>query len=143
MHHAAIMKKSWGLLPKILTKEKTIESRWLKNKSKPWGGVSSGDKVYFKNSGESITVTATVSKVLEIDNLTPNRVKQILYKYGKQDGIDKRNIGKYYRLFKDKKYCILVFLRNVKAVKPFHINKKGFGAMSAWLTVDNINRIKI
>ncbi len=143
MHHVAIMKKSWGLLPKILTKEKVIESRWSKNKSKPWGKVSSGDKVYFKNSGELVTIMANISKVLEIENLKPKKVRQILHEYSKRDGIGKKEIDKYYKLFKDKKYCVLVFLKNPRRITPFGINKKGFGAIAAWLTLNNINKIKL
>lgn len=30
MEHVAIMKKSWGLTRKILSGEKTIESRWYR-----------------------------------------------------------------------------------------------------------------
>lgn len=30
-----------------------------------------------------------------------------------------------------------------KKVKPFEINKIGFGMISAWLSVENIDRIKI
>lgn len=131
--HVAIMKKSWGLLPKILTGEKTIESRWYLNKSRPWGNISAGETVYFKNSGEAVTVKAKVHKVLEFKNLTPKKVKEILEKY---------KIGDFYENFKNKKYCILVFLKNPKKVKPFNINKSGFGAMSAWITIDNIDTIR-
>jgi len=58
------MRKSWGLLPKILTGEKTIESRWYKNKCSPWGKIKRGDVVYFKNSGEPVTIKAEVSKII-------------------------------------------------------------------------------
>ena len=33
-------------------------------------------------------------------------------------------------------------LKNPQEIKPFEINKTGFGAMSAWITVDSISRIK-
>ena len=37
MDHVAIMKKSWGLIPKILDGRKKIESRWGIHKCSPWG----------------------------------------------------------------------------------------------------------
>ena len=54
MDHVAIMKKSWGLTQKILTKQKKIESRWYKSKYSPWGKIEKNDFVYFKDSGEPI-----------------------------------------------------------------------------------------
>jgi len=42
MDHVAIMKRSWGLIPKILSGEKTIESRWYKKRIPPWNRISKG-----------------------------------------------------------------------------------------------------
>jgi ASC-1-like (ASCH) protein len=134
MDHVAIMRKSWGLLPKILSGEKTIESRWYKNKSSPWGKINPGDTVYFKNSGEKVTVKAKVKGVRQFGNLNSNKVREVLNIYGKDDGID--DIDKYYEMFKDKKYCLLIYLERPEKIKPFDINKKGFGAMAAWLCFD-------
>jgi len=142
MHHLAIMKKSWGLLPKILTGEKTIESRWYKNRCSPWDKIRGGEIVYFKNSGESVTVKAEVSKVLQFSDLNQKKVREILDKYGGKDGLGMEETGKYYKIFKDKNYCLLVFLKNPRKIKPFGIDKKGFGLMSSWIAVDNINKIK-
>jgi len=141
-HHLAIMRKSWGLLPKILTKEKIIESRWYKNKYAPWDKISKGDVVYFKNSGEPVTIRTKVSKVLQFSNLNPKKVKEILNKYGVKDGLGIDKIDKYYQMFKDKNYCLLIFLSDSKKIKPFEIDKSGYGMMSAWITVDDIESIK-
>jgi ASC-1-like (ASCH) protein len=140
MDHLAIMKKSWGLLPKILSGEKTIESRWYKNKIAPWDKIKKGEAIYFKDSGSPVTASAEVSKVLHISDINPSKVKKILVKYGSRDGI--ADIKKYYQLFKNKNYCLLIFLKNQKRIKPFNVNKKGFGMMSAWISVENINKIK-
>jgi hypothetical protein len=46
--------------------------------------------------------------------------------------------------FSEKKnYCILIFLKEVKSISPFDINKAGFGNASAWLCVEDIENIKI
>ncbi len=143
MEHLAIMRKSWGLLPKILSGEKVIESRWYKNKYSPWGRIQKGDLVYFKNSGEPVSVKAEVLDVLQFSNLTPGKVLEILNEYGAKDGINQSETGKYYEMFKDKNYCLLIFLKNFEKITPFEINKKGFGAMSAWISIESINNIKI
>jgi hypothetical protein len=62
--------------------------------------------------------------------------------YGKDDGLDKEKIPEFFERFKNKKYCVLVFLKNPRKVKPFEIDKSGFGAMSAWITVDDIAKIR-
>ena len=139
MDHVAIMKKSWRLVEKILTGQKKIESRWYVRRCIPWGRISKKDTVYFKNSGEPVRIKAEVRRVIQFSDLNPRLVKEILALYGKADGID--DISYFFNLFKNKRYCILVFLKNVKKVKPFNVNKKGFGSMSAWISVKSVRRI--
>lgn len=141
--HVAIMRKSWGLVPRILSGEKTIESRWYKNKIRPWGQIFPGDTVYFKNTGEPVSVKARVSKVLQFDNLTPQKSKAILDRYGEKDlGISTNPPPDLQNYFKNKRYCLFIFIDQVQRVKPFEIDKTGFGVMCAWLTVDKIAKIK-
>jgi len=137
------MRKSWGLTEKILTGEKNIESRWYLTRRSPWDKIRKGDVVYFKNSGELVAIKAEVKKVLQFSNLTQAKVKEILKKYGKDDGIEKEKIKEFFERFKTKRYCILVFLKNALHIKPFSINKKGFGAMNSWITVGSLAQIKI
>jgi ASC-1-like (ASCH) protein len=137
------MKKSWGLTEKILSGEKKIESRWYMSKSAPWDRISEGDTVYFKNSGEPVRIRAQVEKVLQFSNLNPQKVKEILDEYGGLDGIEMSDLEKFFNLFKNKKYCMLIFLKGAKEIEPFNINKKGFGSMSAWIVTDDLDKIKI
>lgn len=140
MEHVAIMKKSWGLTKKILSGEKKIESRWYKVKCAPWGRIKSGEIVYFKNSGEPITLKTKVDKIIQFSDLTHNKVKEILQKYRQELGIGKTS--EFFEVFKNKKYCILIFLKNIQKVKPFDIDKTGFGLMSAWISVEDIDKIR-
>lgn len=143
MDHVAIMKKSWGLAQKILSGQKKIESRWYKSKCSPWGKIGKGDIVYFKDSGEPVSIKSEVEKVISFSDLTQEKIKQILDEYGNDDGIEKTKIKEFFELFKNKKYCLLIFLKNPKKVEPFEINKTGFEMMSDWLAVGNIDRIRI
>lgn len=142
MEHIAIMKKSWGFTQKILNNQKKIESRWYFVKHKPWDCIDNGEYIYFKDSGELVSIKAEVSKVIQFESLTSGKVKEILDKYGKDIGIKKEDFDKFFKRFKNKKYCVLVFLKNPTKIKPFEINKTGFGAMSAWITTNNISKIK-
>ena len=143
MEHIAIMKKSWGLTQKILSGQKKIESRWYKVKYAPWNRIKSGELIYFKDSGDPVTIKAEVDRVIQFSDLTSNKVKEILYQYGQADGLSSDKIPEFFELFKDKKYCMLIFLKNPKKIKPFDIDKSGYGAMSAWISIDNINKIKV
>ena len=135
MDHVAIMNPRLGLIEKILTGEKTIESRWQKNRSVPWLKIFEGDVIYFKNSGNPVTARAEVERVEYIDELNENRSKEIIKKYGRKICLMTPPPGK--------KYCVLMWLKNPKRIEPFRINKKGFGSAAAWLCVDNIEKIKI
>ena len=142
MEHIAIMRKSWGLIEKILAGEKTIESRWYRFKYAPWDRIKTGDTIYFKDSGDPVTLRAKVVKVLQFENLTSEKTKEILARYGRADlgvGAIMPEIKRY--VF-NKNYAIFIFFDNVEKIKPFNIDKTGFGAMSAWITIDNVNKIK-
>ena len=142
MDHIAIMQKSWGLIEKIVTGQKAIESRWYKVKYAPWGKISAGDTVYFKNSGEPVTIRAEVEKVLYFSDLKPEKVHAILEEYGKAIGIEASEIPKYFEMFKHKRYCLLIFLKNAQCIPPFEINKQGVGMMSSWISVESVLELR-
>lgn len=142
MDHVAIMKKSWGLTDKILVGTKKIESRWYALRCRPWDGIVAGDRVFFKDSGDLVRISARVRKVLQFSDLIPGKVREILAQHGADDGIGLQDISWYYELLKNKRYCILIFLEDVqKVARPFDIDKRGFGAMSAWISVPDVRTI--
>lgn len=142
MDHVAIMKKSWGFLDKIKSGQKTIESRWYQTRRVPWGKITRGETVYFKNSGEPVTVKAKVKRVEQYESLIPMKVEKLLNKYGQPDGIAPEDLSHFVERFGNKRYCILVFLQDVKGVRPFQIDKTSFGLQTAWISVPNIDKIK-
>ncbi len=143
MDHIAIMQKSWGLTEKIVTGQKTIESRWYNKTYAPWGRISPGDTIYFKNTGEPITIEAEVEKVHYFSDLTPVKVQTILDEYSKGIGIEETDIPTFFEKFKHKRYCILIYLKHAQRIPPFEINKQGFGAMSSWICVEHISKIQV
>ena len=139
--HVAIMKKSWGLLPKILSGKKTIESRWYMNRIAPWDQIDAGDTVYFKDAGEPVTLKANVSKVLQFQALNKNKAIKILEEYGGEIGMEpsKKNIDWCAK----RNYCILVFLEEPLKLEPFNIDKTGYGNACAWLVTPDINDLTV
>jgi len=142
MDHIAIMKKEWGLLEKILRGEKTVESRWYQAKRVPWGRIKPGDNIYFKNSGEPVSIKARVKKVRQFADLTKEKANQLLSQYAEADLGVSEIMPEIKEHVRDKRYAIFVFFDKVERIKPFQINKAGFGTMSAWLLADNVKKIK-
>lgn len=138
LDHIAIMKKSWNLIDKILSREKTIESRWYKTIRSPWNKISRGDTVYFKDSGGPVSAKAGIEKVLQFE-LNENIVSKIIKTYG--SSICLNNIPDVVN-FRNKNYCILIFLKNPCRITPFNINKKGFGNSSAWISIDHVKNLR-
>ncbi len=139
MNHIAILKKTWKLLPKIISVEKTIESRWYQTRRDPWNKIKKGDIVYFNNSGELVTVYSKVKEVKQFIIKDYIEAQKIVDKYGKDICLLNKDVKTWENC---PKYCILVFLGKPNIIrKPFKINKKGYGISSAWLVVKNIKDI--
>ncbi len=137
MDHLAILDKKRKLLQKIISGEKTIESRWYKFKKTPYQQINAGDTVYFKDSGEAVSVKAKVSKVLFNDHLDETKIKSIITQYGEKIGISMSSVEKLI----GKNFCTLIFLENVESIPRFNIDKKGYGMMAAWITLESISKI--
>lgn len=142
MDHVAILKKSWGLSKKILSGEKTIESRWYKTKYVPWDKIKPGDNVYFKDSGEPVSIRVRVTKVLQFGNLNSKKTRQILRKYAKSNLGIGHIMPQIKRYVYGKNYCVLIFFDSVKKIRPFHVIRRGFGLRAAWITIGDIESIK-
>ncbi len=139
MDHLAILKKDFDLLHKIITGEKTIESRWYKTKKVPFNRIKEGDIVYFKESGEPVKAKAYVQKVIQYDDLTDAKIFDLLRKYEKELSII---ADEYIKNVRNKKYGILIFLDKVERINPFKIDKTGYGNQVSWITVKDIQNIK-
>lgn len=139
MDHCAILSKESKLLSKIISGEKTIESRWYKFKKTPYQNIAAGDSIYFKESGKPITVKAKVSNVLFFDHLNDHTITEILRQYCQQLGVSLS----YAEKIKGKKFCTLIFLNSTEEIEPFQIDKRSYGLMAAWITIKDITKIKL
>jgi ASC-1-like (ASCH) protein len=142
MDHVAIMNKKLALIDHILSGQKTIETRWYKNKSAPYNKISSEDTIYFKDSGGSVRARAVVAKVQQYSSLTPEKCQQLTNEYGGRGLADFQNLDASSWSI-GKNYAVLIFLKNVEKLKPFNIDKTGFGTGCAWITLKNIDTIRM
>ncbi len=120
--HLVILNKIY--IDAILDGCKTIESRLLKSKCPPFNCVSPGDKLFLKASGLPVGAVAYAAQVKQYDNLTPSQIDMIRKIYGRQILGD----NSYWRLKKDSKFAVLVWLKNVRPIEPIPINKKDWRA---------------
>ena len=141
MEHLAIMKKSLWYLEKIVFWDKTIETRWYRTKRSPWNKIKKWENIYFKNTWEFVTLKAKVKEVIQFENLDTKKIKSILNEYWEKIWIDDNEI--FFENIKDKKYCILIFLEDIQKIESFNIDKKWFWLMSAWVSIEDIDLIKI
>ncbi len=140
MDHLAILDKKRKLLSKIISGEKTIESRWYKAKVTPWDRIKKGETIYFKESGEPVSVKAIISEVMQF-YLPQTNVSELLHKYGKDICFEEKDFSKLVEWCSERKYCILMRLAQVQQIEPFEIDKTGFGMMAAWIAVEDIKII--
>lgn len=139
MEHIAILRKGSGFIEKIESCEKTIESRWYKSRKAPYKGIDKGDTIYFKESSRPVSLKADVEKVIFYDDLNTEKIREIIKKYGRYICIDES----YMENIIDKRYCTLVFIENIEKTAPFDIDKSGFGNMCAWISISDIDSIRI
>lgn len=121
-YHLVILKKPY--LDAILAGRKRIESRLSKTKSYSFGRVLAGDKLFLKESSGPVCATAMVTAVKGFDNLTPKQITGIKQRYNS----DILGNDEYWQSRNDCRFGFLVWLENVKSIKPVRINKKDWRA---------------
>jgi ASC-1-like (ASCH) protein len=123
--HIAIMSHR-SLLDKIFAGEKTIESRFSRVKSPPFGQITAGDKVYFKLSGGPVVGYARVAQVEEFENLTPQQIENLTTKYRGELALSEDFLARKM----ESKFASLLFLEDVAACEPWNYKQEG---RSGWI----------
>lgn len=109
----------------MLNGQKTIESRFSKNKIAPYEKITKDDIVLVKKSGGNIVAYFTIKEVLFFD-LQDYRIENIKAKYSKELCVEYT----FWENKKDSHYATLIKIDKLVKLKPFPINKKG---MQTWL----------
>ena len=132
-YHLVILKQAY--LDLILDGQKKIESRFTRTKRPFFGQIKSGDVLFLKQSSGPVCAKAKVEKVLCFENLTPQQIQELKAKYnhlilGFKD---------YWQSRGDCKYGVLVWIKNVKPIKPLWIQKRDWRAWVVLTEKENFN----
>jgi len=123
MEHLAILSSRLRLFDKIISGKKTIESRWYFNRKTPYKNIFAGEIIYFKEGNRFAKAVVEKALFFEVDDA---KIKEILLEYG-----DRLGVGiEYFDFLKGKRYCTLVFIKDVSEAKPFYVPF----SRAAWIT---------
>ncbi len=125
--HIAILSHK-SVLDKILVGEKTIESRFSRVKSLPFGQLAPEDIVYFKLSGGSVLGRARIRAVEEYDNLTPARIEGLARQYEQELALSVDFLARKL----ESKFASLIFLADVEHCEPWNYKQEG---RSGWIVL--------
>jgi ASC-1-like (ASCH) protein len=135
-NHLVILKTEY--IEAILEGRKTIESRFTKTRREFFGRVSPGDKLFLKVSSGPVCATAKVIKVKWYEDLTAKQIKQLKGKYNKQIlGADD-----YWQSKSACRYGVLVWLGEVKRIKPVRIDKRDWRAWVVLSEKENFGLVR-
>ena len=69
--------------------------------------------------------------------------KYKIERYGGKGQIALKNTNPVSEGYKNKNYCVLIFLKDSQKIEPFKIDKTGFGTGAAWMCAEDISRVRI
>lgn len=114
------------ILDKILSGQKTIESRFSRVKTPPFGQIAPGDVVHLKLSGSLVIARATVAEVKEYENLTPAVIENLASYYAKELALSDDFLARKL----ESRFATLIFLEKVETCEPWSYKQEG---RSGWI----------
>jgi ASC-1-like (ASCH) protein len=126
--HLVILRRAY--LNEILAGRKKVESRFTRSRRAPFGRIGVGDRLFLKLSSGPVCARAFAEKVLEFENLSTSRMKQLKRKY---NGLILGS-EEYWADKRGSRYGVLVWLDGVRRIEPVRIDKRDW---RAWVVLDD------
>lgn len=127
--HVAIV-HPW-VIDALLTGQKTIESRFSRDKRPPFGRIKKGHCVYFRATGGGYEARARASRVQCLEDLTPRLVDQIAAEHRDRIGGD----DAYWEGVREARCVTLVHLTGCEAVSHGPSLDRQRGDRRAWFVL--------
>lgn len=115
----------------LLQGEKTIESRFARDRRPPFGRIASGDTVYFRVAGGSYAAHAVVRRVLCEQGLTPAKVRTLEAQHRSAIGGDEA----YWRRARSARCVTLLWLGPCRPVDSGPTLDRQRGDRRAWFSL--------
>jgi len=124
-------------LEKIIKGERKIEPIFIREETPPFKAINVDDTVYFKMKDGFAIAKATVSKVENYEDLTPEKATEIIEEHREEispsEIMFERDI--YY------KYATLIWIDKLYEIKPFRVRRDSTNP-SSWCMVEDINKLR-
>jgi len=124
-------------LEKIIKGERKIEPIFIREETPPYRSINVDDTVYFKMKDGFAIAKATVSKVENYEDLTPEKATEIIEEHREEispsEIMFERDI--YY------KYATLIWIDKLYEIKPFRVRRDSTNP-SSWSMVEDINKLR-
>ena len=125
-------------ITKLLTGSKKIEPKFMKEKLPPYDCINEEDTIYFKVKDGYAIAKASVNKVENYSNLTPERVIDLI-NLNKEELCPTDNLME--KAVKSK-YGTFVWLNQLQEIRPFRV-KRPVKETTNWTSVDDVNKIRM
>lgn len=106
--HIVIMREPY--LARVLSGEKTIESRFLRVRAAPFDRIAPGELLLLKQVGGPIVATATAAAVRQFAGLTPARVLELVDAFRDDLRLD----ADFAARAQSARYAVLIWLADVR-----------------------------
>lgn len=139
MDHVVYLDAKEKELEKVLSGEKCMIIRGATGRKLPYGRVHPGDVLWFiENSGDGLVKChATVKSVFNSEKLTEQESLKIITEHQEMLHLTPNQIKRW----GGKRYLVLVEIENPQKIKPFAIDRSGYGNMDDWLPVGEIENV--
>lgn len=140
MDHIVYTDKKADELQKLLAGGKTMIVRGAAGRKLPYGRVQPQDRLFFiQNDGNGlVTACGIVNSVLNSEALNEVRSRALLNVHRTKLSLTAEQFQRWER----KRYLVLIQVREVRLIGPFHIDRTAYGNMDDWLPVGEIESVR-
>ena len=141
MDHVVYLDAKANELELLLSAKKTMIVRGAAGRKMPHGRVNQGDTLYFINNNAEgvIPAMAQVKSVINSEKMTEEESTQLIDRHQEKLQLTQKQIERW----AGKRYLVLIEISNLKKVEPFRIDKSNCGNMDDWLSVGQIEKVRI
>ena len=138
MDHLVYVDEKAKELHGLLGGRTTMIVRGAARPKPPFGHVQSEDRLFFVLGDGLITACSVVNHVHHAEHLTESQSRNLL----KTNQFKLNLAPEQIEHWAGKRYLVLIEVKNVHLIEPFHISGTAYGSIDAWLHVEKIESVQ-